>query len=81
VPRPGGRVGFHHQADDEGILQESEMTAETLRNGWLYTGDLLQTDEEGYFYIVDRKKDMITSAGRTSSRWRSRPPSCRAEDR
>ena len=40
-----------------------EMTAETLVDGWLYTGDLLTTDEEGFFYIVDRKKDMITSGG------------------
>lgn len=40
-----------------------EKTAETLKDGWLYTGDLLQTDDEGYYYIVDRKKDMITSGG------------------
>jgi acyl-CoA synthetase (AMP-forming)/AMP-acid ligase II len=40
-----------------------EMTADTLKAGWLYTGDLLKTDEEGFFYIVDRKKDMITSGG------------------
>jgi acyl-CoA synthetase (AMP-forming)/AMP-acid ligase II len=40
-----------------------EMTEDALRDGWLYTGDLLKTDDEGYFYIVDRKKDMITSGG------------------
>jgi long-chain acyl-CoA synthetase len=34
-----------------------------LRNGWLYTGDIAMMDEEGYFYIVDRKKDMIISGG------------------
>jgi acyl-CoA synthetase (AMP-forming)/AMP-acid ligase II len=39
------------------------MTAKTLENGWLHTGDLLQTDEEGFYYIVDRMKDMITSGG------------------
>ena len=39
------------------------MTEDALRDGWLYTGDLLKTDDEGYFYIVDRKKDMITSGG------------------
>ncbi len=40
-----------------------EQTKETLKNGWLYTGDLLKTDKDGYFYIVDRKKDMIISGG------------------
>lgn len=40
-----------------------EKTAETIKNSWLYTGDLLKTDEDGYFYIVDRMKDMVTSGG------------------
>ncbi|WP_300459773.1 AMP-binding protein [Desulfobacula sp.] len=40
-----------------------EKTQETLKNGWLYTGDLLKKDKDGYFYIVDRMKDMITSGG------------------
>lgn len=39
------------------------QTNKTLKNGWLYTGDLLKMDEDGYFYIVDRKKDMIISGG------------------
>jgi long-chain acyl-CoA synthetase len=38
-------------------------TAQTIRNGWLYTGDIARMDEDGYFYIVDRKKDMIISSG------------------
>lgn len=38
-------------------------TAETLRNGWLFTGDLGTFDEEGYVYLVGRKKDMIISGG------------------
>ncbi|WP_243367914.1 long-chain-fatty-acid--CoA ligase [Fundidesulfovibrio soli] len=38
-------------------------TEETLRGGWLYTGDIAVMDEEGYFFIVDRKKDMIISGG------------------
>jgi len=41
----------------------SEKTQETLKNGWLSTGDLLKKDKDGYFYIVDRMKDMITSGG------------------
>ena len=47
----------------KGYHNNPEMTAENLKDGWLYTGDLLKTDQEGYFYIVDRKKDMITSGG------------------
>lgn len=35
----------------------------TLRDGWLYTGDIARIDEDGYFYIIDRKKDMIISEG------------------
>jgi long-chain acyl-CoA synthetase len=38
-------------------------TAETLTDGWLHTGDIAKMDTEGYFYIVDRKKDMIISGG------------------
>ena len=40
-----------------------EMTADTIKDGWLFTGDLMERDEDGYYYIVDRKKDMITSGG------------------
>ncbi len=40
-----------------------EATAETIRDGWLYTGDLACTDDEGFVYIQDRKKDMIISGG------------------
>ncbi|MBE9190500.1 long-chain fatty acid--CoA ligase [Gloeocapsopsis crepidinum LEGE 06123] len=38
-------------------------TAEVIKNGWFYTGDIGQIDEDGYFYIVDRSKDMINVAG------------------
>ncbi|MCP3941341.1 MAG: AMP-binding protein [Desulfobacteraceae bacterium] len=40
-----------------------EKTMEALKDNWLYTGDLLKKDKDGYFYIVDRMKDMITSGG------------------
>jgi fatty-acyl-CoA synthase len=40
-----------------------ETTAETLKNGWLHTGDIARADERGYMYILDRKKDMIVSGG------------------
>ncbi|NLA26304.1 MAG: long-chain fatty acid--CoA ligase [Firmicutes bacterium] len=40
-----------------------EETARSLRDGWLYTGDIARMDEEGYTYIVDRKKDMVIAGG------------------
>ncbi len=47
----------------KGYLNKPEATAETLVDGWLHTGDIAEMDVEGYFYIVDRKKDMIISGG------------------
>ena len=46
-----------------GYKDRPDETAKTLRDGWCYTGDIATMDEEGYFYIVDRKKDMIISGG------------------
>ena len=47
----------------EGYYKREEETKQAVRNGWLYTGDIGMMDEEGYFYIVDRKKDMIIAGG------------------
>jgi len=47
----------------KGYWNLPEATAEALRDGWLHTGDMARMDEEGYFYIVDRKKDMIIAGG------------------
>lgn len=46
-----------------GYWGQPEETAGTVRNNWLYTGDIASMDEEGYFFIVDRKKDLIISGG------------------
>jgi long-chain acyl-CoA synthetase len=46
-----------------GYWQQPEETAQVLRDGWLFTGDLAKMDENGYFYIIDRKKDLIIDAG------------------
>ncbi|MFA9215667.1 MAG: class I adenylate-forming enzyme family protein [Sphingomonadaceae bacterium] len=46
--------GYYHRPD---------LTAQTVRDGWLYSGDIGRLDEDGYLYLVDRKKDMIDSGG------------------
>lgn len=46
-----------------GYLNQPEQTADVFRHGWLHTGDMAREDEDGYLYIVDRKKDMIISGG------------------
>lgn len=46
-----------------GYWQMPTETANALRDGWLYTGDIARMDEDGYFYIEDRKKDMIIAGG------------------
>ena len=47
----------------KGYWNRPEATAEAIRNGWFHTGDVGVRDEDGFFYIVDRKKDMIISGG------------------
>lgn len=47
----------------QGYFRNPAGTRETIRNGWLHTGDLARSDDEGFIYIVDRKKDMIVSGG------------------
>lgn len=54
VRGPQVMAGYWHRPDE---------TASALRNGWLYTGDLATMDDDGYFYIVDRKKDMVIVGG------------------
>jgi acyl-CoA synthetase (AMP-forming)/AMP-acid ligase II len=47
----------------KGYWKLPEETAETIKDGWLHTGDMATVDEDGYVFIVDRKKDMIISGG------------------
>ncbi|MEH7375358.1 fatty acid--CoA ligase family protein [Neobacillus drentensis] len=47
----------------KGYYKMPDETAAAIRNGWLHTGDLARMDEDGYFYIVDRKKDLILVGG------------------
>lgn len=47
----------------KGYWNHPEETRQMIRNGWLYTGDMAKMDDDGFFYIVDRKKDMIKTVG------------------
>jgi long-chain acyl-CoA synthetase len=47
----------------KGYYGHSDATAEAIRDGWFHTGDMAKTDEDGYFFIVDRKKDLIIRGG------------------
>lgn len=61
-----GEIGEIIVAGDNlmtGYWNDPKATAEAIRDGWFYTGDLAKVDEEGYVFIVDRRKDMIISGG------------------
>lgn len=62
VGEPGEIVVRGPQVMQE-YLNQPEETQKTIRDGWLYTGDIGKMDNDGYFYIVDRKKDLIISGG------------------
>jgi acyl-CoA synthetase (AMP-forming)/AMP-acid ligase II len=66
VPRDGKTPGEMLVRGDNvmrGYWKMPDLTAQTLRGGWCHTGDVVTWDEHGYFYVVDRKKDMIVSGG------------------
>jgi carnitine-CoA ligase len=63
---PVGEIGeliFRNPVTMKGYYRDPEGTAKTIRDGWLYTGDLVRQDRDGYFYFVDRKKDIIRVRG------------------
>jgi acyl-CoA synthetase (AMP-forming)/AMP-acid ligase II len=66
VPRDGktpGEIMVQSEANMVGYWRRPELTAATLRDGWLATGDIAVWDADGYIFIVDRAKDMIISGG------------------
>jgi acyl-CoA synthetase (AMP-forming)/AMP-acid ligase II len=62
-PEELGEVLIRAQNVMLGYWDKPEETAKAIRDDWLYTGDIAKKDEEGYLYIMDRKKDMIISGG------------------
>ena len=65
-PLPAGQIGeicLRSAQNMVGYWNNSVATIETLRDGWLHTGDLGYMDADGFVYLVDRKKDMIISGG------------------
>jgi long-chain acyl-CoA synthetase len=58
-----GEIAIRGPQVMKGYWNKPEETALVLRDGWLYTGDIAKKDADGYFYIVDRKKDMIIAGG------------------
>ena len=63
--KPGevGEIVFRGPVVMKGYYKNPEATKEVIKDGWLYSGDLAKVDDEGYIYIVDRKKDLIVSGG------------------
>jgi len=65
-PVPDGEIGeivIRGHNVMKGYWQQPEATAEAMRGGWFHSGDMARIDEDGYFYIVDRKKDLIIRGG------------------
>ena len=63
---PVGEVGeivYRGPSVTKEYYKNAEATAEAFRGGWFHSGDLVRQDDEGYIYVVDRKKDMIISGG------------------
>ncbi len=58
-----GEVAIRGPQVMKGYWNRPQETAQVLRDAWLYTGDIARKDSDGYFYIVDRKKDMIIAGG------------------
>jgi acyl-CoA synthetase (AMP-forming)/AMP-acid ligase II len=66
-PRKVGEIAYKVASIMKEYYKDPKLTAETVRDGWLYSGDLGYVDEDGYVYIVDRKKDIIIRGGENIS--------------
>jgi crotonobetaine/carnitine-CoA ligase len=67
APGEVGELAFRNQVMMKGYYRDPETTAATIRDGWLYTGDLVKMDGDGFYYFVDRKKDIIRVRGENVS--------------
>ena len=63
APGESGELVVHGPQVMSGYWRKPEETRNSLRDGWFYTGDIAKMDDDGYFYIIDRKKDMINVSG------------------
>ncbi|WP_171916408.1 AMP-binding protein [Paraburkholderia xenovorans] len=72
---PAGQIGEIRVAEREpgtltrGYFRSDQKTAEAIRDGWLYTGDLGREDEQGYLFFLGRKKDSLRRRGENVSAW------------
>lgn len=63
LPGEPGEIAVRGPQLMKGYYNKNEETANALRDGWMYTGDIARMDEDGYFYVVDRLKDMVNISG------------------
>jgi long-chain acyl-CoA synthetase len=63
APGEVGEIAIRGHNVMKGYWNRPDATAEVMRGGWLHTGDMARVDDDGYFFIVDRKKDMIIRGG------------------
>ena len=63
VPGEMGEITARGADIMQGYYRDPELTRQTIRNGWIHSGDMAKVDEEGFIYIVDRKTEMIISGG------------------
>lgn len=62
-PNTEGEIAVRGPNVTKGYLNRPDATEEAIRGGWLYTGDIGYVDEEGFLYVLDRRKDLIISGG------------------
>ena len=63
APGEVGEIAIHGENVMKGYWGREDATAESIRDGWFLSGDVAKVDEDGYFFIVDRKKDLIIRGG------------------